>query len=214
MKIAILGTGRVGRTLGSRLAALGHEVMLAGRSAGSGAEWADESGQRSGSYGNAAGFCDLAILAVKGEVAIEVVRPLHSALADKILIDVTNPLDFSRGMPPVLIEGLNNTTSLGEAIQEVLPDTRVVKALNTMNCEVMVDPSRVEGRHDVFVCGEDAAAKAQVVALLGTFGWEAPIDLGGIAAARATEGFLPLWLRLWGALGHGEFNIGVAGRRP
>ena len=91
------------------------------------------------------------------------------------------------------------------------PDTKVVKALNTMNCEVMVDPAKVPGEHDVFVCGEDADAKRQVAELLQSFGWptERIRDLGGISSARGTEMYVALWLRLWGALDSGYFNIAV-----
>jgi predicted dinucleotide-binding enzyme len=131
-------------------------------------------------------------------------------LAQKVLIDVANPLDSSGGMPPTL--AVCNTDSLGEQLQRALPETKLVKALNTMNCEVMVEPGKVPGEHSVFVCGEDAEAKLEVAALLESFGWpsERIVDLGGIQAARGTEMYLPLWLRLWGALGTGYFNIGVA----
>lgn len=130
-------------------------------------------------------------------------------LAGKVLIDVANPLDFSQGMPPSLF--VSNTDSLGEQLQRRFPEARVVKALNTMSCEVMVDPAKVPGEHGVFVCGEDEGAKRQVSELLESFGWpvERIRDLGGISSARGTEMYLPLWLRLWGALGTGYFNIAV-----
>jgi predicted dinucleotide-binding enzyme len=130
-------------------------------------------------------------------------------LAGKVLIDIANPLDFSQGRPPFLF--VSNTDSLGEQIQRRFPQTQVVKALNTRNCEVMVDPSRVPGEHDVFLCGEDAEAKRQVTELLEGFGWSAERirDLGGITSARGTEMYVALWLRLWGALGTGYFNIGI-----
>jgi 8-hydroxy-5-deazaflavin:NADPH oxidoreductase len=130
-------------------------------------------------------------------------------LAGKVLVDVANPLDVSQGMPPSLF--VCNTDSLGEQIQRRFSQVRVVKALNTMNCEVMVDPAKVPGEHDVFLCGEDADAKRQVAELLESFGWPAEHirDLGGIASARGTEMYIALWIRLWGALGTGHFNIGV-----
>jgi predicted dinucleotide-binding enzyme len=130
-------------------------------------------------------------------------------LAGKVLIDIANPLDFSQGRPPSLF--VSNTDSLGEQIQRRFPQTRVVKALNTMNCEVMVDPGKVPAKHDVFLCSEDADAKRQVGELLQSFGWPAERirDLGGIASARGTEMYVALWLRLWGALGTGYFNIAV-----
>jgi predicted dinucleotide-binding enzyme len=126
-----------------------------------------------------------------------------------VLIDVANPLDFSRGMPPSLL--VSNTDSLAEQIQRGFPEARVVKTLNTMNCEVMVDPARLPGEHDVFVAGDDDAAKEKVRELLASFGWPSDriVDLGDITAARATEMYLPLWLRLFGALQTGDFNIKV-----
>jgi 8-hydroxy-5-deazaflavin:NADPH oxidoreductase len=130
-------------------------------------------------------------------------------LAGKVLLDVANPLDSSEGMPPSLF--VSNTDPLGEQIQRAFPEAKVVKALNTMNCQVMVDPAKVPGAHDVFVCGDDDDAKRQVTELLQSFGWptERIRDLGGISSARGTEMYLALWLRLWGALDTGYFNIAV-----
>ena len=124
-------------------------------------------------------------------------------------MDVANPLDFSKGMPPSL--WVCNTDSLGEQIQRAFPDSLVVKTLNTMNCEIMVDPARVPGDHTVFVSGNDQGAKTQVKQLLGTFGWGDGqiIDLGDITTSRGPEMYLPLWLELCGALGSGAFNINV-----
>ncbi len=123
-------------------------------------------------------------------------------------MDVSNPLDFSKGMPPTL--SVCNDDSVGEQIQRAFPEARVVKALNTMNAGVMVDPASIPGEHDVFVCGNDEGAKAQVSELLQSFGWPAEriIDLGDITAARGVEMYLPLWLRLMGAVGP-QFNIKV-----
>jgi predicted dinucleotide-binding enzyme len=132
------------------------------------------------------------------------------ALTGKVVIDVTNPLDTSQSGVPVLLPGLSNTTSAGEELQKVFPDARVVKTLNTMNCQVMVAPERVPGLHDVFLCGNDAKAKAQVVALLRSFGWPSPIDLGPIEAARGMEGMMPFWLRLWATFGSADFNYHIA----
>lgn len=216
MKIGILGTGTVARTIGARLIALGHEVKIGSRKLGNenASAFVEKAshGASAGTFADAAAFGEIVFLAVAGNAALDVVGGAIGAnLVGKILIDVTNPLDFSHGMPPVLIPALSNTTSLGEELQKALPRTRVVKSLNTMNADVMVDPGLIEGRHDVFVCGEDAGAKAEVVRLLQSFGWHKPIDLGGISAARGTEAVLPLWLRLWGALGHPRFNFHVAG---
>jgi 8-hydroxy-5-deazaflavin:NADPH oxidoreductase len=133
-------------------------------------------------------------------------------LRGKVLVDLANPLDRSRGMPPPL--SVCNTDSLGERIQRAFPDTLVVKTLNTMNCSVMVDPSRVAGEHHVFLSGDDAGAKGRVAALLrDAFGWPAGsiLDLGDITTARGAEMLLPMWLRLRGVLGTGDFNFHVAG---
>jgi predicted dinucleotide-binding enzyme len=128
-------------------------------------------------------------------------------LAGKVLVDVANPLDFSQGMPPILSP--TNTDSLGEQIQRAHPQARVVKTLNTMTATVMVDPARLPDSHEVFVAGDDQAAKEIVRDLLRQFGWpDANIrDLGGIRAARGLEMYLPLWLSLFGTLGTPEFNL-------
>jgi len=131
-----------------------------------------------------------------------------SALRGKVLIDIANPLDFSKGMPPTLF--VSNDDSLGETIQRTFPEAKVVKALNTVNANVMVNPGRVPGDHDVFVSGNDTGAKAQVIRLLkDEFGWKSVIDLGDITTARGTESYLHLWLRLYGALQTADFNIHV-----
>jgi 8-hydroxy-5-deazaflavin:NADPH oxidoreductase len=135
-------------------------------------------------------------------------------LAGKVLLDVANALDFSQGMPPSLF--VANTDSLGEQIQRTFPAAKVVKALNTMNCEVMVEPAKVPGEHDVFLCGEDEGAKQQVAELLESFGWPAGRirDLGGISSARGTEMYVAFWLRLLGALGTAHFNVAVVQASP
>ncbi len=124
-------------------------------------------------------------------------------------MDVANPLDFSRGMPPIL--AVCNADSLGEEIQRLFPRSKVVKALNTVNCRVMVEPSLLPGEHDVFVCGNDEGAKSEVRELIRTFGWpdEHIIDLGDITGARGTEMYLPLWLRLMAREESANFNIRV-----
>ena len=214
MRIGVLGTGMVGRTIGSKLVALGHEVRMGSRSAGneSAVEWAAEAGESAseGSFGDAAGFGELLFNCTAGGGSLDALAAAGEAnLHGKVLVDVANPLDFSAGMPPTL--SICNDDSLGERIQATFPELRVVKALNTMNCSVMVEPDRVPGDHAVFVCGENADAKAQVCQLLGSFGWpdDRIVDLGGIGAARGTEMFLPLWLSLYGKLGSGDFNIAV-----
>ena len=214
MRIAVLGTGVVGRTIGSKLVEIGHEVRMGSRRAGNDAAvaWAEEAGDAAGesSFGDAAGFGEIVFNCTAGGSSLDALAAAGEAnLTGKVLIDVANPLDFSAGMPPTL--SICNDDSLGERIQATFPDARVVKALNTVNSAVMVEPGRVGGDHVVFVCGEDAGAKDVVEELLGSFGWPAEriVDLGGIAAARGTEMYLPLWLTLYGKLGSGDFNIAL-----
>ncbi len=214
MRIAVLGTGMVGKAIAGKLVALGHEVMMGSRSAGNdqAREWVTAAGSsaRHGTFAEAAAFGELLFNCTAGSGSLEALRSVEAAdLKGKVLVDVSNPLDFSRGMPPSL--SVVNTDSLGEQIQRAFPDTRVVKALNTINCQLMVDPGRVPGEHDVFLAGDDAAAKEEVRQLLESFGWAADriIDLGDITAARATEMYLPLWLRLMGTLQSADFNIKI-----
>ena len=131
------------------------------------------------------------------------------ALAGKILVDIANPLDFSQGMPPRL--SVCNDSSLAEQIQAAFPDTKVVKTLNTVNAHVMVDPGRIPGKHVMFVSGNDAEAKRFVEGTLlrEWFGWSEVLDLGDISTARGTEMYLPLWVRMWGALGTADFNLAI-----
>ena len=134
----------------------------------------------------------------------------ESNLNGKILIDISNPLDFSKGFPPSLT--VCNTDSLGEQIQRAFPNARVVKTLNTTTAAVMVDPAKVAGGdHHLFVSGNNAAAKARVTELLRQwFGWRNVIDLGDITTARGAEMLLPLWVRLMGPLGTPMFNFKIA----
>jgi predicted dinucleotide-binding enzyme len=175
------------------------------------AAWAQTAGAKAsaGTFADAAKFGEIVFNCTSGMGALDA---LSAAGADnlrgKVLVDVANPLDFSRGMPPSLFTGSND--SLGERIQKAFPETRVVKALNTVNAEVMVDPKRVPGVSDVFVCGNDAGAKAEVTRILKEWlGWPAVVDLGDITGARGTEAYLLLWLRLWGAFGTPHLNVHV-----
>ena len=211
MRIGVLGTGVVGQTIATRLVGLGHKVRMGSRAAGNekAVAWAQGAGERAGegSFADAAEFGELVFNCTAGTASLDALRAAgEEELRGKVLVDVANPLDFSKGMPPTL--SVVNDDSLGEQIQSEFPETRVVKALNTVNAAVMVNP--VAGS-SIFVCGEDAAAKEQVAGLLQDFGWraEAIVDLGGIDAARATEMYLPLWLRLMGALGTPNFNIAI-----
>jgi 8-hydroxy-5-deazaflavin:NADPH oxidoreductase len=219
MKIAVLGTGMVGHALASKLVTLGHEVMMGARTPDNekAVAWAAQasSDAQHGTFQDAAHFAELVIVAVNGAIALEAITQTGvAALQGKVLIDVTNPLDFSKGMPPRLIPELINDTSIAEKIQKAVPGARVVKTLNTINCEVMVDPARVSGEHDVFVSGDDATAKATATDILHQFGWTAPIDLGSLSTARGTELMMPIWLRLWAAFKTADFGyrIVVKGR--
>jgi len=214
MNVGVLGTGMVGSAIASRLVGLGHEVKMGSREAGNekARAWAAEAGPKAseGSFADAAAFGELVFNCTSGEHSVAALEQAGDAnLAGKVLVDVANVLDFSGGRPPAV--GVGSNDSLGEQIQHAFPDTRVVKALNTMNCDVMVDPAKVPGEHDVFVCGEDGDAKAQVASVLREFGWPAEhiVDLGGISAARGTEQYVALWLTLWGVVGTGQFNIAL-----
>jgi predicted dinucleotide-binding enzyme len=162
-----------------------------------------------GSFAEAAAHGDLMVNATNGAASLEALRAAGEANLDgKVLIDISNPLDPSSGMPPSLF--VSNTDSLGEQIQRAFPGVKVVKTLHTMNAFVMADPSLIAGGdHTVFVCGNDHEAKAQVTDILRSFGWRDVIDLGDITSARGTESYVSLWLRLWGALQIPMFNIKV-----
>jgi 8-hydroxy-5-deazaflavin:NADPH oxidoreductase len=214
MRIGVLGTGIVGRTLGTRLAALGNEVMMGSRTAGNetAAEWAKSTGgaARHGTFADASAFGELVVNCTPGTVSLAALQAAGAEnLRGKLLIDVSNPLDFSGGMPPTL--GVSNTDSVGEQIQRAFPEARVVKTLNTINCEVMIAPGRVPGLHNLFLSGDDAGAKDETRRLLQSLGWPPAsiIDLGGIATARGPEMYLALWVRLRMALGTSHFNVAV-----
>lgn len=214
MKYAVLGTGMVGHTLASKLAALGHEVRMGARDAtnDAAAQWAAQAGDAAGhgTFADVAAWADRVVVAVNGAHIVSVAQAIPpQAVAGKTLIDVTNPLDGSQGMPPVLVPDLSNTTSAGETLQSLQPEARVVKTLNTMNHQIMVDPERVPGEHDVFLCGDHEDAKGDVREMLAEFGWAAPIDLGPLAAARGMEGMMPFWLRMWGVVGSADFNYRI-----
>ncbi|HXV04844.1 MAG TPA: NAD(P)-binding domain-containing protein [Solirubrobacterales bacterium] len=214
MRIGVLGTGTVGRTIATKLVELGHEVTMGSRSAENEAmrEWVDSTGGAAagGTFADAASTAELIFNCTAGEASLDALAAAGADnLAGKVLVDVANPLDFSQGMPPTL--SVCNDESLGERILAAFPDAKVVKALNTLAARVMTDPGRVPGEHNLFICGNDEGAKSAVVDLLESFGWprEAILDLGDISAARGTEMYLPLWLRLMRSLGTPDFNIGV-----
>jgi 8-hydroxy-5-deazaflavin:NADPH oxidoreductase len=214
LKIGVLGTGMVGQAIGTKLAGLGHDVKMGSRQAGNekALAWAGETGEGAseGSFADAAAHAEILFNCTAGAASLEVLDAAGAEnLAGKVLVDVANPLDFSQGMPPSLT--VCNTDSLGESIQRRFPDARVVKALNTVTANVMVDPDQLGGDHVLPICG-DADAKAQLIELLGGFGWskERIVDLGDITGARGTEMYLLLWLGLMNSLGTPIFNIALS----
>jgi predicted dinucleotide-binding enzyme len=213
MRIGILGTGDVGGRLGTKLVSLGHDVRMGSRIAPNpkAAGWAKANGPRAsaGTFADAAKFGEVVFNCTAGSASLEALKRAGADnLGVKVLVDVANPLDFSKGMPPTLT--VCNTDSLGEQIQRAFPDAKVVKALNTTSNEVMVNPQLVPGEHDTFLCGNDPQAKAKVVEILRAFGWTSPIDLGDITAARGMEMMLPVWVQLMGAIQTRNFNFKIA----
>ena len=228
MKIAIIGTGIVGRTIASKLAELKYEVMMGTRNVSDKLEstakdnygnppfneWLKEnSNVKLGTFAEAAAFGELVINATNGGNSVTaLILAGKKNLAKKVLIDIANPLDFSKGMPPSLLAGLNNTYSLAEEIQKTFPETDVVKTLNTMWCGLMINPKLIgKGDHINFICGNDEEAKTRVKNILNQFGWQDKniLDLGDITGARATESMLPIWVRVMGVLKGGVFNFKI-----
>ena len=214
MKIGILGTGIVGKTLGTKLAKLGHDVRMGSRAAGGekAKAWVKETGSKSseGTFADAAAHGEIVFNCTSGMASLEALKAAGAKnLQGKVLVDVSNPLDFSKGMPPTL--SVCNTDSLGEQIQRAYPTAKVVKSLNSVTAAAMVEPSLIPGAHTMFVSGNDAKAKAEVINLLKTgFGWKEVMDLGDITGARSQEMILPLWLRLFINLKTPNVSIHVA----
>ena len=217
MKISILGTGIVGSTIGSALIKKGHEVKMGSRTPNNekAAGWVARNGSSAsqGTFEEAVKFAEIIFNCTKGEHSIEALNAAGKEnLANKILVDVSNPLDFSKGMPPTLF--LVNDTSLGETIQREFKDTKVVKTLNTLNSSLMVNPDKIaKGDHNIFICGDDSPAKQKVISLLHeSFNWKVEniIDLGDITNSRGVEQLLPIWIRLMVALGTADFNFKIA----
>jgi predicted dinucleotide-binding enzyme len=224
MRFGIFGTGMVGQALASRLAGVGHEVMIGTRDVaaalartrpdnygnpGFGPWHASHPEIKVGTLPEAGRHGEILINATAGLGSLEALRRAGAdALSGRVLIDVANPLDFSKGMPPSL--AVCNTDSLGEQIQRAFPALKVVKALNTTNASVMANPMAVGGGdHTLFICGNDGQAKARVTEIVRSFGWRDVIDIGDITAARGTEMLLPVWIRLYGALKTPLFNFKV-----
>jgi predicted dinucleotide-binding enzyme len=217
MRIGMLGTGAVGVGLGSKLVEKGHEVRMGARSPDNekARAWVVSEASRasSGTFADAARFGELLFLCTNGRHSVEALALAGAeALEGKVLIDVTNALDFSTGPAPILLSG--NTDSIGERVQAAFPNVKVVKALNTMNWRVMADPRLVaDGDHHVFLSGNDAAAKEVVAVLLrDAFGWKHVLDLGDITTARGTESFIAFWARVRLAVGTIPFNVKIVTR--
>lgn len=225
MKIGILGTGVVAQTIAEKLVSLGHQVMVGTRDkqatlAKTGkdnfgrppvSEWLkNNSAINLGSYSDAASFGEFLVNATNGFGTLPALEAAGRENIDgKILLDISNPLDFSKGMPPSLF--VSNTDSLAEQIQRKYPAVKVVKSLNTVTASIMVNPSLLNEPTNIFLNGNDADAKLKVKELLKSFGWidEDIIDMGDITTARGTEQYLPLWVRLWGVLQTPAFNIKI-----
>lgn len=210
MRIAVLGTGMVGRTLAPAFHRLGHEVVVGTRSPETTRErddWALD--LPLAPYAEVAEGADLVVNATSGNASLAALGAVGpEALAGKVLLDVANPLDYSAGFPPTLT--VKDTDSLAEQIQQAFPGARVVKSLNIVNCVVMVDPGRVgDGDTTMFVAGDDAEARKVVISLLEELGWRDVIEFEHLSAARGMEMWLPLWIRLMGRLGTADFNLKV-----
>jgi predicted dinucleotide-binding enzyme len=225
MKITVFGSGVVGQTIAEKLADLGHEVTIGTRNvkdalARSGPdnfgrpafkEWlAQHPKVKLGTHADAAAAGSFLINATNGEGSLPTLEQAGKKnLANKVLLDIANPLDFSKGMPPTLF--VCNTDSLGEQIQRAYPETKVVKGLNTMTAYIMVNPALLPEDHNVFLSGNDSGAKSEVVTLLQSFGWKERniIDMGDITTARGTEQLVAIWVRLYGALKNPMFNFKI-----
>ena len=223
MKLAVLGTGMVGQAIAARLSGLGHDVTIGTRDPRATLARTEPDGMGNPPFATWAadhprgGADDVRRRRPRGELVVNATSgfgalpALEQAgadnLAGKVLIDISNPLDFSQGFPPTLF--VKDTDSLGEQIQRAFPQTHVVKTLNTLNASLMVNPKELGAESSVFVSGNDATAKATVTALLQSFGHTDVIDLGDISTARGTEMLLPVWLRLMGALGTAAFNFKI-----
>jgi len=213
MQIGVLGSGITGQTIGSKLVQLGHEVMLGSRDEANppAVAWSkEEGGQRAmyGTFRNAASFGEIIFNCTLGSASLEALEQAGAEnLKGKILIDTSNPLDRATDMWTLTV---CNDDSLGEQIQRAYPDAKVVKTLNTVNANVMVDPAKLLERTHLFVSGDDIEAKAMVVRILRDwFGWNEIVDLGGIETARGVEMYVLLWHNLRNAISSQRFNIKI-----
>lgn len=193
VRIGILGSGDVGRALAAGFAGLGHDVKIGSRDPGKLEDWAATAGPHvsTGTFAEAAHFGDILVLATLGVATEDAIRLAGiEAFADKVVIDATNPLDFSSGAPRLSI---GHTDSLGEVIQRLLPRTKVVKAFNTVGNALMVHPDLPGGPPDMFLCGNDEDAKKIVAQICKHFGWGV-VDIGGIEGSRHLEPMCMVWV--------------------
>jgi predicted dinucleotide-binding enzyme len=210
MQMGVLGSGMVAQGLSARLAELGHEIMIGTRDAEKLRGWQSSNQKVAiGSFAETAAHGEIVVNATNGAGSLNALHLAGEAnLAGKVLVDVSNPLDFSNGFPPSLT--VFGTDSLAEQIQRTFPATRVVKTLNTVTARVMTHPLEVaDGDHHVFISSNDADAKAQVTILLQSFGWVHIFDLGDLSTARGTEAYMLLWVRLYGSMNTGMINIRI-----
>ncbi|WP_438445140.1 NADPH-dependent F420 reductase [Gorillibacterium sp. sgz5001074] len=213
MKIGFIGSGNVGQSLGRVLVQQGYDVKLGARDLSKLRIWQESFGANErasvGTYREAAEHGEIIFNVTPGAVSLEALQSVgRVALAGKILIDVALPLVFANGELGLSVP---HNDSLGEQIQRAFPDTKVVKTLNTVTSALMIHPYQLaEGQHDMFIGGNDVDAKKQVSEYLRKwFGWKNILDLGDISSARATEGLLLLTSRIYGALGHANFNLKI-----
>ena len=223
--IGILGTGMVGQAIAAKLLELGYQVMVGTRDVNKTkarrepspmglppfSEWHKKHpNAKLGSFEDAARFGELILLCIKGDATVDAVKLAKPEnFNGKTVIDISNPLDFSKGMPPSLITHLSNTNSVGEELQRALPNAHVVKSLNIVNCEVMVNAKKSGGSPTMFVAGNSSSAKEEVTNMLRQFGWEDILDLGDISGSRGMEMMLPIWLRIWGATKNGYIGFKI-----
>ena len=214
MKYGVFGTGPAGRSVAARIDELGHDVALGTRDPEATAarddvaEWASaHPGVTLATYADAASHAEVVLNMTSGDGALDAVAAAGEHLAGKVLLDVSNPLDFSGGFPPTLF--VKDTDSLAEQIQRAHPDVRVVKTLNTMNADIMARPDLLPDPGTVFVSGDDEDAKGTATALLTELGHTDVLDLGDLSTARGAEMLLPIWVRLMGTLGTARFNFKI-----
>lgn len=213
-KIGILGSGMVANSIATKLIQLGYQVKMGARSSDNSKnlEWKNNNGNNAftGTFHDAASFGDILFICIKGEAVVDVIKSINRNFFNaKLIIDVSNPLDFSKGMPPSMIPNLSNFNSLGEELQKAIPDAYVVKTLNIVNCEVMVNPAKTNGIPTMFLCGNNETAKKHATDFLKQFGWTDIIDLGDISGARGMEMILPLWIRTMLTLNYPYFAFKV-----